>query len=577
MNNSIKKVLGFVIAIALIVGMIPSIATEVYADEAKWIYVDGQNGDDNNDGSEGSPVQSWSKAKELLGCAEGGIYVVGTVAASGEVSTKNPAVQSVKRAEGFNGVMFEVSGEATFANIDVDGEHARVDCEVIRPNSGAKINFLSGAVFHNIGYVEDASENEKESPYNPDHTDVGPGTGIPDNFIGGVVCSLVDPVTILVDGATFCDNNGKGIFFTPINGGMGGKANVTFTMKSGTVKNNKGYFYHNEGQYASNNVYIYNALIRNNDASNIASRYSFYTERTGVVYVCDAGRVAIKSMNGAAIFDNKDYDLITQYDFMKDDNQGSNLNLGNKDEMLGGGNPNWSAIQPIGQDPIDTHMGKYYAYTSNPSSEAKEAAVLAAKSVIEENQSPVIASNGTVQFGVGNETVPETPEVTPVLQGCDEPPAEEPEEPKEEEPPVEEPEEPKEEEPPVEEPEEPKEEEEPPVEVPEEPKEEEEPPVEIPEEPKVGEPPIEEPEEPKEELPPPMTPSTGNPETPTENTETPPTNNPQTNNPPANETPAKPVNTTPATGDESGMMLWMGLALLSATTLLTFGFATKRK
>ncbi len=415
--------------------------SRVYAAESTWIYVDGANGNDSNDGSSaGGAVKSWEKAKSLLGNKEGGIYVSGTVQATGNINTENSGKQSVKRADGFTGVMFEVpNGEtATFYNIDVDGEDKRIDAEVIKPNSNSTLNFLSGAVFHDIGYVEDKSVNEA------DYLGIkggGPGAGYPDNTIGGRVCSLVNPVNILVDGATFRDNDGKGIFFTPVTDGTMGINGVYVTMKSGTVTNNKGFFYHNECINVSQNILtIYNALITGNDASNIGERYSAYAERTGVVFVCDFGQMILKSQDGVAIFDNANYDLMTDYRGQDGDNQGQNIKLrgtsisDTNHVMLGGGNPNWGGFEGVGKPKEGKPSFRtWYGRRSNPSAEAKAAARENATSIFEGNGA-VIDSNGTVQLGrYSNETPPVTPEVpdapTPGTEEEEEEPEPQPEEP----------------------------------------------------------------------------------------------------------------------------------------------------
>ena len=423
MKNSIKKVLGFMLAIALIVGMIPTFASNVYAEEGKWIYVDGVNGSDSNDGSEGSPVQSWAKAKELLGCVEGGIYVVGTVDASGEISTKNPAApQVVKRTSDI--VMFNVSGEATFANIVVDGEDKEFDSEVVHPNSGSKVNFLSGAVFQRIGYLEDVSGN----------IDASDGYKKPYSTKGGRVSSLEEHVTILIDGATFCNNKGKGIFWTPWTSPYGdGKNFVTLTMKSGVVTGNWGHFYFNEQATSNNVVRIYNALVTGNDTTYSSQRYDRPVAMSAV-HVCNEGLIQVRNLDGAAIFGNSIYDIEQESGIER----GSNLALrGNTsaevgkeyNKMLGGGNPNWSDIIEW-DNPGTSYTPDIDAYQANPSDADKAAARAAARSIFEGNKSVVFDSNGIITFGrYDSETIPNTPAVEPTMQGCDDTPT--PEEPKE--------------------------------------------------------------------------------------------------------------------------------------------------
>jgi len=395
-TGKMMKPIAIILAVLMILVAGFATAAPVNADGGTWIYVDGANGSDSNDGSSsGSAVQSWSKAKALLGSKEGGIYVVGTVEAKGSISTAAPDKQTVKRADGFSGVMFEVpAGEtATFSNIDVDGEDKAIDAEIVKPNSGSTLNFLSGATFHNVGYDE-GSQN------------------LPDNTTGGLVCSLAAGVNILVDGASFADNAGKGIFFTPLLGGTGGGvSNVTLTMKSGRVTGNKGYFYHNEAEGSNNDLRIYNALVRNNNANSVPQRYTNYTDRTGVIYVCDVGSMNLRSLDGAAIYDNSGYDLMTLYEPDQIHFQGTNMGDLNH-TMLGGGNPQWSSAIDAGSN--------YYGFTSNPSQGDKDNGAAAATSIFENNDSALVDSNGKVTFGRYDN---ETPPVTPSIPEDDNPPA----------------------------------------------------------------------------------------------------------------------------------------------------------
>ena len=408
MKKTMKKALGLILALVLVLGVfVPQTA---YADEGKWIYVDGQNGNDSNDGSEGSPVQSWDKAKDLLGCDEGGIYVVGTVEASGEISTKNPEAQVVKRTSDI--VMFNVASNAIFANINVDGEDKAYDSPAVNPAEGANLFFLAGAKFHSIGYVEDASVNG----------DITESRGLPDNEVGGMVCLLKKGVNILIDGAEFYDNSGKGVFFAPIKGFDAGPRNVTVIMKSGSATGNQGFFYHNEANFKDNTLIILNALIRGNNATNMAARYKSYGNRNGAVYVCDMGQIELRASEGAAIFENAAHDII--YIDGKPITGTDNV-LFTSGSMLGGGNPNWQhstvddTVDVPGYGLVEKH---YDVYDAMPTEGDKAAAVGAATSKIENNSSIVIDSNGFVAFGLGDEDIPVTPDVTPTKQGCDDTP-----------------------------------------------------------------------------------------------------------------------------------------------------------
>ncbi len=391
-NKMLRKIIAIAIALFIVCGNVVkplSNAIEVNAAGAT-IFVDGINGSDGNDGtSVGKAVKSWARAKQLLGSNAGTIYVAGTVEAVGNINTANPNNQSVKRASEFTGVMFEVPSGATanFYNIDVDGEDKRIDAEVIKPNPGSTINFLSGAVFHDIGY-----ETEKN----------------PFNYEGGVVVRLCADLKIGINGATFRDNDGKGIFFTALEND---RSPITLEMKSGVVRNNKGFFYHNESDNITQNIlYIYNALIRNNDAS------SDYYGEPAAIWLCNQGRGSIRSVEGAAIFDNKQYDLMnlgaeSNYAF-----QGEAMGQDWTHHMLGGGNSQWE------QGSVSSGQGAV-VYTAHPSDADKAAAIAEATSIFENNQSQVIHTNGTVQFGHYQGAQPVLP--TPVIQ--EEPtPSEEP-------------------------------------------------------------------------------------------------------------------------------------------------------
>ena len=185
-------------------------------------------------------------------------------------------------------------------------------------------------------------------------------------------------------------------------------------MKSGTVTGNKGHFYHNEvNDTDSNTITVYNALIKDNDGSNIPSRYTNYAGRTGVVYVCNEGIMRIRSLDGAAIFDNASHDLIyldPYGDTPRVKFQGTAVEDTSGNVMLGGGNPAWGEAVEISNG--------YWGYKASPSAEDKAKGEAAATSIFTGNGA-LFDSNGTVTFGrYSNESQPETPSVT-LDQGCD--------------------------------------------------------------------------------------------------------------------------------------------------------------
>lgn len=396
-KNAVLAMVAIVAAVMVALGAAVFVGTtEAYADQQAftttskgnsgetWIYVDGQNGNDSNDGkSADKAVKTWEKAKNLLGCNKGGIIVKGTVDASGVISTNDPDSQVVKRDTDI--VMFNVSGEATFASINVDGEDEEYDSEVIHPNGGSQVNFLSGASFHNIGYVTD------KSPY---------------DYNGGMVLRLCADLKIYIDGASFCNNNGKGIFYTSL---PDERSPITLEMISGEAKNNQGWFYHNESDnQTSNLVYIYNALIAENDAS------SDYRGDKAAVWLCNQGRGAIRSVEGVAIFDNYQYDLMNVGEESRFSFQGEKNGQDWTHHMLGDGSPNWE------QGQLGTGYDASVVFTAHPTDADKQAAIAAAKSIFTDNKSQVIHSNGTVQFGhyEGDSKILTPPSVTPD-QGCD--------------------------------------------------------------------------------------------------------------------------------------------------------------
>jgi|GEM_PF-5400372 len=428
-RKSLGVALSVVLTIFMVFGSVVSPLSGVFdvfaAENGKWIYVDGQNGNDGNDGSSaGSAVKSWDKAKELLGCKEGGIYVVGTVEANGTIDTKQPGKQVVKRTSDI--VMFHVAGgsKAEFININVDGEDKEFDSEVIHPDNGATINFFEGAKFQRIGYLEDVEGNREDNV-----------TGDPDGLKkaystkGGRVCSLQENVVININGAEFINNKGKGVFWTPWTGAYGGGfPNVTLTMWKGSVTGNWGHFYFNENATTSNKVQIYNALVTGNDTTYSSQRYD-RPIATSAVHVCNEGQIIVRTTDGAAIFGNSKHDIEQESDGW---DPGAKLQIRGKNagekpgkdynKMLGGGNPNWSELIEW-DDPNTPFAPDIEAYEAHPSAEDIAKARNAAESIFENNKSVVFDSNGMIQFGrYENEQKATPPEKPSVDQTCDDTP-----------------------------------------------------------------------------------------------------------------------------------------------------------
>ena len=124
-RGGVPAILVFFLAFILSASFFPSDMKFAYAREAGTIYLNGETGDDENDGtSEGNAVKTFEKAKEL---AEADldietIYINGTVDISGEVSLDETNA-ILMRNPGFRDHLLRVKeGEtATLKDITVDG------------------------------------------------------------------------------------------------------------------------------------------------------------------------------------------------------------------------------------------------------------------------------------------------------------------------------------------------------------------------------------------------------------------------------------------------------------------------
>lgn len=146
----------FCLFIAFAVNQTPSMAQPDTSGEKTWVYVDGINGDDTNDGKTAeAAVRTWDKAKELLGSDPGGIYVSGTISLTGDcrINLENPESQMVMRApledgEVYKEVLFEVDGNAVFTDFHIDGAGGAADTPMIVINAGS-LELLSNTRIEN--------------------------------------------------------------------------------------------------------------------------------------------------------------------------------------------------------------------------------------------------------------------------------------------------------------------------------------------------------------------------------------------------------------------------------------------
>ena len=132
------------------------------------LYLDGESGDDNLDGTTPeNAVKTFEKAKELSAANQNikQIIVIGTTDIQGEVSLVGTNAQ-ILRGENFNGYLFSVGpGEsASLADIVIDGNsenNANIEKSLIEINSNATLNINSGANLKNnkIKAIKDTATN----------------------------------------------------------------------------------------------------------------------------------------------------------------------------------------------------------------------------------------------------------------------------------------------------------------------------------------------------------------------------------------------------------------------------------
>ena len=121
--------------------------------ETKGIYLNGESGDDNNDGSsENLAVKTFKRAKELVGETIKNIFVTGTTSVEGDVSLKGTNAKLV-RDKGFNGYLLKVEKdkEATLKDIVIDGNsenNKNIENSLVYVDGGT-LNIEDGAVLRN--------------------------------------------------------------------------------------------------------------------------------------------------------------------------------------------------------------------------------------------------------------------------------------------------------------------------------------------------------------------------------------------------------------------------------------------
>ncbi|MDU7029334.1 LPXTG cell wall anchor domain-containing protein [Robinsoniella peoriensis] len=120
----LSMILAFVLAAVNILPM-----QTVEAAEGKTVYLNGQDGSNENSGqSSESAVSTLTKAKELMGENGGTIIVTGTLSVSWETSWSMPSGSVLKAASGLEGPVIAVTkdGSLTLNNFVIDGQKGNV-------------------------------------------------------------------------------------------------------------------------------------------------------------------------------------------------------------------------------------------------------------------------------------------------------------------------------------------------------------------------------------------------------------------------------------------------------------------
>ena len=120
----LSMILAFVLAAVNILPM-----QTVEAAEGKTVYLNGQDGSNENSGqSSESAVSTLTKAKEMLGENGGTIIVTGTLSVSWETTWSMPSGSVLKAASGLEGPVIAVTkdGSLTLNNFVIDGQKGNV-------------------------------------------------------------------------------------------------------------------------------------------------------------------------------------------------------------------------------------------------------------------------------------------------------------------------------------------------------------------------------------------------------------------------------------------------------------------
>lgn len=217
-HRSIVSVFSFLFILAMTMLLLPGNLQKVYAEEGS-IYLNGEKGNDNNDGeTEETAVKTFKKAKEMA--IENPdisiIYVSGKTAVSGELSLEGSSA-ILKRAPGYGDYLLEVAEgeELTLQDVTIDGgeENENKTRKSLIYVAGT-LNIEEGTILENNRLM---GSSEKEL------------------FVGGAIFSAFSDFkkVINMNGGIIRHN------FAYMGGGVFLGDNTTINMSGGTISGNE--------------------------------------------------------------------------------------------------------------------------------------------------------------------------------------------------------------------------------------------------------------------------------------------------------------------------------------------------
>ena len=119
----------------------PDVGVAVQDNTLSTVYLDPQNGSDDNDGSSSNPIKSLEKALSLV-AADGAIEVLGSVDIAQDTTITDA---TFKRASGYEGTLFDVTGGTlTLANVTIDGQNQKASGYLVEVNGSSSSLVITG-------------------------------------------------------------------------------------------------------------------------------------------------------------------------------------------------------------------------------------------------------------------------------------------------------------------------------------------------------------------------------------------------------------------------------------------------